>query len=243
MPLLPTPDTRHVDFDKIYEPSEDSYLLLDTLSSDSETKFLHNRFPSKAASPIILEVGTGSGVVLSFLTTNSTTIFGHDSILTLGIDVSTPANLATRETVSKNNPRGFYLDSLTGNLTTPLRDGSVDMLVFNPPYVPTAELPILPGEEDENAGRELDLLALTYAGGPDGMATTDRLLDLLEMVLSEDRGVAYVLLCAQNRPEAVAEKLRLGGYGEKGIRWKVEKVGTSGKKAGWEVLGIWRICR
>lgn len=243
MPLLPTPDTRHVDFDKIYEPSEDSYLLLDTLSSDSETAFLRDRFPAQTAPPIVLEVGTGSGVVLSFLTTNSTAIFGHDSILTLGIDVSTPANLATHETISRNNPRGFYLDSLTGNLTTPLRDGSVDMLVFNPPYVPTAELPILPGEEDESEGRELDLLALTYAGGPNGMVTTNRLLDLLERVLSEDRGVAYVLLCAQNKPEAVAERLRLGGYGEGKVKWKVEKVGTSGKKAGWEVLGIWRIWR
>lgn len=243
MLALQTPDTRHVDFDEVYEPSEDSYLLLDTLSSDSETAFLHDRFPAKTAAPTILEVGTGSGVVLSFLTTNSSVIFGHDSVLTLGIDVSTPANLATRETVARNGPQGLYLDSLTGNLTSPLRDGTIDMLVFNPPYVPTAELPILPGEEDKEMGRELDLLALTYAGGPDGMCITDRLLDSLEKVLSKDRGVAYILLCAQNKPEAVAERLRSGGYGSEGVQWKVEKVGSSGKTGGWEVLGILRIWR
>ncbi|KAH8152920.1 uncharacterized protein LAJ45_03146 [Morchella importuna] len=243
MPLLPTPDTSHVDYDQIYEPSEDSYLLLDTLSSDSEISFLKERFPTQNAVPIVLEVGTGSGVVLSFLTTNSSTIFGHDSVLTLGIDVSTPANKATNETISRNKPRGHYLDSLTANLVSPLRDGTVDMLVFNPPYVPTSELPILPGEEDAEGGRKLDLLELTYAGGPDGMLTTDRLLDSLEKVLSKDRGVAYILLCAQNKPEAVAERLRSGRYGEEGIRWQVEKVGSSGKKGGWEVLGIWRIWR
>ncbi|KAI5846514.1 hypothetical protein DFP73DRAFT_546142 [Morchella snyderi] len=243
MPLLPTPDTSHVDYDQIYEPSEDSYLLLDTLSSVSEISFLKERFPAQNAVPTVLEVGTGSGIVLSFLTTNSSTIFGHDSVLTLGIDVSTPANKATNETISRNKPQGHYLDSLTANLVSPLRDGTVDMLVFNPPYVPTSEMPILPGEEDTEEGRKLDLLELTYAGGPDGMLTTDRLLDSLGKVLSKDRGVAYILLCAQNRPEAVAERLRSGRYGEEGIRWQVEKVGSSGKKGGWEILGIWRIWR
>lgn len=152
--------------------------------------------------------------------------------------MSTPANHATLETVHRNNPRGCYLDSVTANLATPLRDAAVDMLVFNPPYVPTSELPVLPGEDGES-----DLLELTYAGGPEGMCTTDRLLESLERVLGKDRGVAYVLLCAQNKPEAVAERLRSGGYGEEGVRWRVEKVGSSGKKGGWEVLGIWRIWR
>lgn len=85
-------------------------------------------------------------------------------------------------------------------------------------------------------------LELTYAGGPTGMVTTDRFLDGLEGVLSP-RGVLYLLLCAQNKPEEVAERLRAGGYGKKGVRWQVEKVGSSGRKGGWEVLSVWRVWR
>ena len=67
------------------------------------------------------------------------------------------------------------------------------------------------------------------------METTGRLLDGLPRVLS-DRGCAYVLLCAQNRPEEVKERVRRGG-------WEVETVGSSGMKAGWEKLQIIRIWR
>jgi release factor glutamine methyltransferase len=120
----------------------------------------------------------------------------------------------------------------------------VDVLVFNPPYVPTSELPDLPQPETlsglapmtsfENGSH---LLALSYAGGADGMETTDRLLVLLPTILSS-RGVAYILLCAQNKPEAVKERVRAWGSD-----WAVETVRSSGKKAGWEKLQIVRIWR
>ena len=64
--MLPTPDTSHVSYDQIYEPAEDSYLLLDTLSSASETTFLRSHFRTGPA-PLVVEVGTGSGVVLAFV--------------------------------------------------------------------------------------------------------------------------------------------------------------------------------
>ena len=121
------------------------------------------------------------------------------------------------------------------------------MLVFNPPYVPTPEPPTLRGlAELTGFEAETRYLQLTYAGGPTGMATTDRLLEGLDDILSE-RGVLYLLLCAQNNPEEVAKRLREGGYvqegGGNGVRWKVEKVRGSGKQGGWEVLSILRIQR
>src|SRR5688572_15526847 len=45
--MLPTPDTSHVPANLVYEPSEDSYLILDTLSSESERAFLRQRFPTR----------------------------------------------------------------------------------------------------------------------------------------------------------------------------------------------------
>ena len=251
--MLPTPSTAHVDFERIYEPAEDSYLLLDTLSSDSEKEFLRSRFNNQndplattPSSPLVLEVGTGSGVVLSFMHAHSEVIFGRSDIITLGIDVNSFACSATRDTIAAVEKdqvagglsHGFYLGNVAGDLTSALRPGEVDVLVFNPPYVPTTELPRLP---EEGATRKTTyeddshLLELSYAGGADGMETTSRLLDSLLSVLSR-RGCAYVLLCAQNKPEEVKERIKTWGNG-----WTAETVGSSGKKGGWEKLQIIRI--
>ena len=144
-----------------------------------------------------------------------------------------------------NVATGLFTDMVLSDLTTSIREGSVDVLIFNPPYVPTETLPKLPPADEEmwqrkpQFERESQLLALAYAGGEDGMETTDRLLRGLEEVLSK-RGVAYVLFCKRNRPDEVMRRLKEGKYG---VRWKVEIVGESGGKGGWErlvVLRIWR---
>lgn len=241
--MLPTPDTSHVLFSTIYEPSEDSFLLLDTLSSASETAWLHHRFSQQT--PLVVEVGTGSGVVIAFLTANAEHIFGRP-ILSGGVDVNINACRATTETVMKavreQKSESCYGGSVNGDLIACLRPGSVDVLVFNPPYVPSEELPALPSLERhyrDNFERDSHLLALTTDGGVAGMETTNRLLAQLPEVLGTN-GVAYVLLCAQNKPEAVkswiVEDLPNGP-------WLVETVGSSGKKGGWEKLQIVRIWR
>ncbi|KAI0817924.1 methyltransferase domain-containing protein [Xylaria sp. FL0064] len=281
--MLPTPDTSHVAYERVYEPAEDSFLFLDTLSSASETSFLQTRFPQSSSpssstiteQPLVIEIGPGSGVVIAFVTAHAATLFGTRRILTGAVDVNAHACAATAETVRRavsDNPATAagtgFLGAVRGDLAAPLRDRCVDVLLFNPPYVPTAELPsrrengydevdkggrreegVDDGDDDSgsaggaNYSFEEDsyLLALSYAGGRDGMETTDRLLDSLPRVLS-NRGCAYVLLCAQNKPEEVKERVRgLEGGGPGG--WKVETVGSSGKKAGWEKLQIIRIWR
>ncbi|KAJ5089958.1 hypothetical protein N7532_008642 [Penicillium argentinense] len=264
--MLPTPDTSHVSFDTIYEPSEDSYLFLDTLASLSESQWLSERFqkgtsPDSASNavPLVVEAGTGSGVVLGFVAAQSQKIFGRQDVLTLGTDVNRNACKATRETVStaiateQKSPepstlKTVHISSVTGDLCSPLRPGSVDVLLFNPPYVPTEELPRLPtaAENDPAVSESMSrsakfdqdtyFLSLTYAGGADGMETTNRLLDAIPGVLS-DRGVAYVLLCKQNKPEDVKEQIR------NWVGWNAETVGSSGMQAGWEKLVIVRIWR
>ncbi|KAJ5083207.1 hypothetical protein N7456_012634 [Penicillium angulare] len=262
--MLPTPDTSHVSFDTIYEPSEDSYLFLDTLSSESESKWLSQRFDSSStnAVPLVVEAGTGSGVVLGFVAAHSQNIFGRPDILTLGTDVNRNACLATRETVSlaikanqqegtvpdtKSNPHTVHISSITADLCTSLRPGSIDVLLFNPPYVPTEDLPRLPtaSENDPVMAQTMSysskfesdsyFLSLTYAGGADGMETTNRLLDAIPEILS-DRGVAYILLCKQNRPNDVKKLIHEWGGG-----WNAETAGSSGNQAGWEKLVIIRI--
>lgn len=270
--MLPTPDTSHVSFDTIYEPAEDSYLFLDTLSSASESQWLSERFkkstspssdPSVNSVPLVVEVGTGSGVVLAFAAAQSQHIFGRQDILTLGIDVNRNACIATRETVASaiktvqkdssvsgvdSNLHTVHASSIISDLCAAMRPGSVDVLLFNPPYVPTEELPLLPTESENDPTTSQSMsrsakfendsyfLSLTYAGGADGMETTNRLLEAVPGVLSA-RGVAYVLLCKQNRPDEVKERIRAWGG------WNAETVGSSGMQAGWEKLVIVRIWR
>ncbi|PYH85061.1 hypothetical protein BO82DRAFT_399012 [Aspergillus uvarum CBS 121591] len=286
--MLPTPCTGHVSFDTIYEPAEDSYLFLDTLSSASETAWLTQHFPPQVPSPTVLEVGSGSGVVLAFLVANSPTILGRGDVLSLSTDLNRTACLATRETVAKAiaaqqttpntspstntdaapgsqspspsaNPsiKSTHLSSCQSNLASSFKPGSIDILLFNPPYVPTEAVPRAPTAADFDADptsrgeqfeRESYLLSLTYAGGKDGMEITERLLADLPRVLSA-RGVGYVLLCAQNRPREVVERIRgwtegLDAEGEgKRRRWCAEMAGFSGTKAGWEKLVIVRVWR
>jgi release factor glutamine methyltransferase len=237
--MLPTPSTSHVSFNTIYEPAEDSFLLLDTLSSPSETSWLSARLIGPT--PLAVEVGTGSGVVIAFLAANAQNIFGR-SILTMGVDVNMDACLATRRTavqaISDQQSRSVYIDSICADLGSTMIPGSVDVLVFNPPYVPTEDLPVMPNLQNsrDKFEHESHLLSLSYAGGKDGMETTNRLLDQIPVVLSK-RGVAYVLFCAQNKPSKVKEAISIWPDGP----WNAETVGRSGKVAGWEKLEIVRI--
>jgi release factor glutamine methyltransferase len=307
MPLA-TPSTTHLRYDTIYEPAEDTYLLLDTLSSASETTFLHQRFspsrtrtpaPSAASpapppqprtqtralttrlnaspSPLILELGPGSGLISAFVAANARAIFGRDDTVALASDVNADACAATIQTVTRalcetNTGGGAWLDAIEADLCSALRPGEVDVLVFNPPYVPTEAVPSLVRRDgDVVAGAGMSraekadslfrqrhaLLELAYAGGIDGMEVTERVLGAVRGdgdgvgVLSE-RGVAYVLLCARNRPADVLGRIRAWGLGEESggdgreegkSRWRTEIVGESGGKGGWERLCVVRIWR
>ncbi|QIX00472.1 hypothetical protein AMS68_005989 [Peltaster fructicola] len=249
--MLPTPSTSHVSFENIYEPAEDSYLLLDTLSSAAEVDFLTKRFPSASAPPIVLEVGTGSGVVLAFVGQNAARLFGRPDVALLGSDINLLAARASHATATRalsdahtdRHDRAGLLDIVTADLAGPIKHHEVDVLIFNPPYVPTECVPeaVVIGDTALSSHatfeRDSQLLALSYAGGVDGMATTWRLLEAVPTLLSE-RGVAFILLCAQNKPEQVKEHIRQWPGS-----WKAETVGTSGKKAGWEKLCIVRVWR
>ena len=286
--MLPTPSTDHVPFARVYEPAEDSFLLLDSLSGDTERTFLHERFgpqvpsngrnvvPSRQdiglsipASPLILEVGTGSGVVLAFADAHADRLFGRHDVLTLGTDINRFACAAASSTVMMASPtkekgadteatrtwgnssgsRSSFQGIMQADLASPLRAGSVDVLIFNPPYVPSAELPNLDlartwslTDEVNEHGKEFErdsyLLSLSYAGGTDGMEVTNRLLDQIPDVLSRPLGVAYVVLCAQNRPERFRERIQ--GWD---TCWRAETVGRSGQRGGWEKLQVIRIWR
>lgn len=218
--MLPTPYVS-CDYDKVYEPSEDSFLLLDALESD--LAWLNKRFTARV--PLTVEVGCGSGIISTFLMQNK---IPNSNAIYMATDLNPWALGSTISTCKKNGCCKKMFSVLQSDLTSSIRKNEVDMLVFNPPYVPAECVPEIPQLEEEVNSDKWLFLALD--GGDDGMVVTNRLLDQLDQILSPI-GVAYILFCARNKPEEV-----IGNMLSKG--WDCELV--EHRKAGWEVLSVYK---
>lgn len=216
--MFDTPIVR-VDIDKVYEPAEDSFLLLDVF--EQEKPDINRQF----VSPIVLEIGTGSGIVTTFIKKH---IIPQGVFLTT--DLNPHACAAVLKTSKENNTHNTTpLDSLQCDLTSSIRHHLIDILIFNPPYVPAETVPDIPRlKEDEDQWLDLALL-----GGEDGMIVTNRLLDNLGNILSPN-GVAYILFCARNKPLEIAQRMSAQG-------WESQLV--INRKAGWEDLSVYKFSR
>ncbi|TBU64724.1 S-adenosyl-L-methionine-dependent methyltransferase [Dichomitus squalens] len=197
--MIPTPDLSHLkaaDYQHVYEPAEDTFILLDALEEDADV--LRNLHPR-----ICLEIGSGSGCVSTF----AGKILGSTTSLYLATDINPHATQCTKLTGRQNKvPVEPLLASLAGPLRSRLRH-SVDILLFNPPYVPTNS-----AEADE-AQQDADI-AGAWAGGQDGMAITDILLDQVESLLSP-RGRFYLVAVKQNDIHGICRRMQ-EQYGLKG---------------------------
>ncbi|RKP07955.1 S-adenosyl-L-methionine-dependent methyltransferase [Thamnocephalis sphaerospora] len=191
--MIPTPDLGHLkasDYQHVYEPAEDTFLLLDALEQDQERL-------RQAAPRMCVEVGSGSGCVSAFLAG----VIGKQNAVFLCTDVNLRALQATRQTGTQNQAS---LEPVRTDLVSGLRlQGRVDVLVFNPPYVPT------PSEEVACDG-----IAAAWAGGIDGREVTDRLLPRVADLLSP-RGVFYLVAVRENKPQEMIDQLAKAGlHGE-----------------------------
>ncbi|SCV00119.1 LAME_0G07624g1_1 [Lachancea meyersii CBS 8951] len=229
--MLPTP---HVscDYDKVYEPSEDSFLLLDALEKDRA--FLSQFLGSKAA--LVCELGCGSGIVTTFMMQND---IPSKYAIYVPTDLNPWAIESTVSTAQRNECDQQIFSPVRMNLAHSVRSRQIDLLVFNPPYVPAESVPKVPSDLDTSpaAGQEddstSDWLDLALLGGDDGMVVTWKVLENLDDFLAPE-GIAYVLFCARNKPLEVVKHMQLQG-------WKSELV--EHRKAGWEVLSIYKFYR
>ena len=119
--------------------------------------FIQHRFQTiKQLNPcIVVEIGSGSGVVSVFLQQMLIGCCGDDSdspppnvVFSLCTDLNPNACRTTKRTASLNfnddkiNARHLNLDAVNCDLLDAMRErlaGKIDVLVFNPPYVPTSE--------------------------------------------------------------------------------------------------------
>ena len=107
------------DWTKVYEPAEDTYLMLDALYKD------RSQFQGRT---IVAEVGPGSGVVSTYA---SKLLKGYQ----VAIDINLDAVKMTKATARAN---GAQVDVIQGDLLTCIHRG-IDVVIFNPPYVTTPD--------------------------------------------------------------------------------------------------------
>jgi release factor glutamine methyltransferase len=132
---------------KVYPPSEDTFLLL--AATEKECR----------EGDRVLEVGCGSGYILSALGENRAITCGG----MLASDINPHAIRAARKA---------GLDAVRADLLSGIR-GPFDLVIFNPPYLPTS-----PEERLD------DWLEYALDGGPDGRAVIARFIGDVGRVLA-----------------------------------------------------------
>jgi release factor glutamine methyltransferase len=192
--MLETPDYSHFttkDYEKIYEPCEDTFLFLDALEADMA--FLNELDPQ-----VIIEIGSGSGLVINFLARH---LKNSKKTLFFATDLNPDACRATKRTCIKNSNQ--HINILNCDFVEPLKDrlgGKIDVLLFNPPYVVT--------EANELGSHSIEA---AWAGGADGREVMNRLFPRIDSLLSAN-GVFYLVCIKQNKIEEIGELFASIGF-------------------------------
>ncbi|KAJ8327904.1 hypothetical protein BDV3_005245 [Batrachochytrium dendrobatidis] len=184
---VPTPDISHISRDQyqsVYEPAEDTFLLLDALEKDRN--ILLDIQPT-----IALEIGSGSGCVTAFLGA----LLGSSNTLFLCTDIN---DFAAKTTLKTGQANKIQIDAVITSFTSSLHQRichNIDVLIFNPPYVVTTS--------DEVGSHGIEA---AWAGGIDGREVIDKFLPLVSQLLSK-QGQCYLVLIKENRPEEIMQHM------------------------------------
>lgn len=171
----------------VYEPSEDTFLLLDTL--EQELPYIRSLQPT-----LLAEIGSGSGVCVTALSAALKHI-----CFCFATDINVDACLTTRHTANLNGQAG-NVDCINVSLLHTLKC-QFDVIVFNPPYVVT------PASELSGA----PCLRHAWAGGPRGRLVMDQLFPLIPQLLTPN-GVFYLLVIKENNPAQICTMFQQTGF-------------------------------
>jgi release factor glutamine methyltransferase len=166
-----------------------------------ETEGLVELLLQRAGGGRVVDVGTGSGCIALSLALEG------DFTSVVGIDRSAEALALAGE---NRELVGARMELVQGNLCTPLRSGSFDALISNPPYLTAAEYAGLdPSVRDWEPATALE-------SGEDGLDATVRLLDEGRGVLRTGGWLALEIDCARAR--SVAQLASAFGWEDVGIQ-------------------------
>ncbi|ENN96482.1 methyltransferase [Methanocaldococcus villosus KIN24-T80] len=159
----------------VYEPAEDSYLLLNNLV-DVEGKE-------------VLEIGTGCGLI-------AIACYKKGAKRVVATDINPYAVKLAKYNAKLNNAKIEIIESdLFENIK-----GKFDVIIFNPPYLPT--------EEDEKLDGYINY---AFDGGKDGRAVLDRFLKEAPKYL-KDGGVIQLVQSSLNDKDKTLSILKNLGF-------------------------------
>ncbi|XP_067667864.1 methyltransferase N6AMT1-like [Haliotis asinina] len=211
--MFSTPDLGHVsssDYNHVYEPAEDSFLFLDALEQEHD-------FLAKLRPTVCLEIGSGSGVCITFLAR----MLGSSSVY-MSTDINVKAACITRETACRNS---VIVEPVVTDLVNCLSSrltGCIDVLLFNPPYVVT------PSQEVGSTGIEA-----SWAGGIRGREVTDRLFPMVSSIMSPE-GVFYLVIIKENNQDEIEDIMKKNGF---------QMVVVKSRRSGPEFLSVLKFTR
>lgn len=198
---------------EVYEPCDDSFALVDALLADRTNLIEHNP-------KICMEIGCGSGyVITSLILLLQNEVPG---VHYLAIDTNPIATRVTKETLEAH---GVNADVICADLATGLEKrlaGSVDVIVVNPPYVPTPEYEV-----------GMEGIASAWAGGENGRTVIDKILPVVDLLLSE-KGWFYLVTLTSNFPAEICLMMRKKGYASRIV------VQRSTEEENLVILKFWR---
>ncbi len=154
----------------VYEPSEDSFLLADAALSNIK------------GSENILEAGCGSGIISAVINANTKAIV-------TGIDINPHAVKCTKEN---------GVEAIRGDLLSCIK-GRFDLIIFNPPYLPT-----------EDRERQKGWLNAALDGGSDGRLVIFRFLDDAGNCLAEGGKILMLVSSLSGVDEIKSKMIDLG---------------------------------
>ncbi len=153
----------------VYEPAADTELLVRSIRLRQGER--------------VLEIGTGTGVIAIHCAKHGCQV--------TATDVVTEALELARENASHNK---VEVDLREGDMFEPA-EGRYDVIIFNPPYLPTAPEDLT----DSQLDKALD-------GGPDGTDVTVRFLQDVKDHLTEN-GRAYIVVSSLQPDGKIDEEL------------------------------------
>ncbi len=163
-------------------------------------------------SPLTLEIGVGSGILSSYASIvirNLHPITFQDEkkeikdiekfkVTSIGVDINPDAVRIANLTFENNNVSGRVYESDLTNAVQNIVKGKTDVLIFNPPYVPSEQEELLHG----------DMFSKSYAGGDRGREVLDRFIPTIPTILSKN-GIFYVVvLHPQNEIDELSSRMK-----------------------------------
>ena len=155
---------------QVYEPAEDSFLLADAALSEVRDR------------DRVLEVGCGSGIISAVIKANT-------KASVVGIDINPFAARCSKEN---------GIEVIRGDLLGCIK-GKFDIIIFNPPYLPTNEME-----------RTKDWINAALDGGYDGRSIIKRFLNEAGNCLSNNGKILLLISSMTGIDEVRSELISLG---------------------------------